>query len=98
MNKNKDIEWFVRAARFLKVVGHPLRLTLVEKLEKGSSRVSDLVAVSGASQAEVSKQLALLRRSGVVRSEAKGNERWYTIADPRVGYILDCIRKHGKGR
>jgi|APTNR8051073442_1049403.scaffolds.fasta_scaffold162853_2 DNA-binding transcriptional ArsR family regulator len=98
MNKQQDIQWVVRAARFLKVVGHPLRLALVERLEKGRSRVGELVAATGAGQAEVSKQLALLRRSGVVRSEARGNERWYSIADPRVGYILDCIRKHGKGK
>lgn len=98
MNKHADIHWITRAARFLKTVGHPLRLALVERLEKGRARVGDLIAASGAGQAEVSKQLAVLRRAGVVRSEAKGNERWYTIDDPRVGYILDCIRKHGKGK
>lgn len=98
MKNPSDVQWIVRAARFLKVVGHPLRLALVERLEKGRSCVGDLVTASGAGQAEVSKQLAILRRAGAVRSEAKGNERWYEIADPRVGHILDCIRKHGKGK
>ncbi|MBP9733685.1 MAG: winged helix-turn-helix transcriptional regulator [Candidatus Omnitrophica bacterium] len=98
MNKHAELQWIETAARFLKVVGHPLRLALVEKLEKGRARVGDLVDGLNVSQAEVSKQLALLRRAGVVRSTAKGNERWYTVADPRVRYILDCIQKHSKGK
>lgn len=97
MNKHLDPAVIVQAARFLKIVGHPLRLKLVERLERGAARVTDLVEASGgASQAEVSKQLAVLRRAGVVRSEPRGNERWYRTADPRVGMILGCIRKHGR--
>lgn len=96
MNKRTELQWIETAARFLKVVGHPLRLALVERLEKGRARVNDLVVSLGVSQAEVSKQLALLRRAGVVRSAAKGNERWYSVADPRVRFILDCIQKHSR--
>lgn len=85
-----------QAARFLKVVGHPVRLRLVERLQKGSTRVGDLVVVVRTSQAEVSKQLGVLRRAGIVRAEVRGNERWYAVADPRVGMILDCMRRHSK--
>lgn len=81
-----------RAARVIRVLGHPLRLRLLETLEAGERNVTDLVTASGASQALVSQHLASLRAEGVVGFRRDGPRVYYRITEPKVHRILDCIR------
>jgi DNA-binding transcriptional ArsR family regulator len=53
------------ADRF-KVLGDPLRLQLLHLLKGGEMTVSALVEATGASQANVSKHLQILRRAALV--------------------------------
>ena len=82
-----------RAARVIKVLGHPLRLRIVEALENGERPVVELQAATGASQAAVSQQLGILRSCGVVDARRNGMRVYYWITEPRVIKILDCIRE-----
>ncbi len=81
-----------RAARVIRVLGHPLRLHLLEVLEGGERHVTDLVNTSGASQALVSQHLAILRSEGVVGARRDGLHVFYRITEPKVHRILACIR------
>lgn len=81
-----------RAARVIRVLGHPLRLRLLETLEAGERNVTDLVLASGANQALVSQHLAILRAEGVVGFRRDGGRIFYRITEPKVHRILDCIR------
>ncbi len=82
----------VRMAGVIKCLGHPLRLRLLEALEDGERSVSDLQAGTGATQAAVSQQLAILRGRGVVDHRREGPNVYYWIIEPRVSVILDCVR------
>ena len=84
-----------RAAAVIKCLGHPLRLRLLEALECGESTVSELQSWSGASQAMVSQQLAILRGHGVVSARRAGPFVRYSITEPKVHHILACIRGCG---
>jgi ArsR family transcriptional regulator len=81
-----------RAARVIRVLGHPLRLRLLEVLEAGECNVTELVAETGATQATVSQQLSILRSEGVVDSRRDGPRVFYRITEPKVSSILGCIR------
>ncbi|MEO8462833.1 MAG: metalloregulator ArsR/SmtB family transcription factor [Chloroflexota bacterium] len=81
-----------RAARVIRVLGHPLRLRLLEVLETGETHVNDLVAASGAPQALVSQHLAILRSEDVVGARREGLRVFYRITEPKVHRILACIR------
>lgn len=81
-----------RAARVIRVLGHPLRLRLLETLEDGERHVTDLVAASGATQALVSQHLAILRSEDVVGARKEGLRVFYRITEPKVHRILACIR------
>ena len=81
-----------RAARVIRVLGHPLRLRLLETLEAGEVNVTDLVHASGATQALVSQHLGILRAEGVVGTRRDGGRIFYRITEPKVHRILDCIR------
>lgn len=81
-----------RAARVIRVLGHPLRLRMLEALEGGERNVTELVSTTGATQALVSQHLAILRAEGVVGSRRDGSRVYYRITEPKVHRILDCIR------
>jgi len=81
-----------RAAPVIRVLGHPLRLRLLEILEAGETNVTELVAAAEASQAIVSQQLATLRAAGVVDARRDGPRVYYRITEPKVASILACIR------
>lgn len=88
-----DTEVLARASRVIRVVGHPLRLRLLELLEAGERNVTDLVRAAGVSQAIVSQQLRILRAEGVVDARRDGPRVFYWITEPKVSKILDCIRE-----
>jgi ArsR family transcriptional regulator, lead/cadmium/zinc/bismuth-responsive transcriptional repressor len=82
-----------RASRVIRVVGHPLRLRLLELLEGDERNVTDLVQATGLAQATVSQQLKILRAEGVVGDRREGARVFYRITEPKVSRILDCIRE-----
>lgn len=63
------------------VLGHPLRMALVERLLAGPRIVGQLVDELGAEQAVVSKQLGLLREAGLLRCDPEGRLRRYSLGD-----------------
>ncbi|MEZ4455277.1 MAG: metalloregulator ArsR/SmtB family transcription factor [Gemmatimonadales bacterium] len=81
-----------RAAGVIRCLGHPLRLRLVDRLERADCSVSELVDAVGASQATVSHHLAILRGRGVVSARRDGPFVRYHLAEPRIGHILECVR------
>jgi len=80
------------AAEMIRVLGHPVRLRIVECLEDGERTVSELQEALTATQAAVSQQLARMRAAGIVRGRRDGVNVWYSIADERVVQMLDCLR------
>ncbi len=87
-----------RAATVIKCLGHPLRLQILQALQDGEKTVSELQEISGAKQAAVSHQLAVLRSRDIVDCRRQGLNVFYWIVEDRVDAILTCIRTHGDGR
>ena len=87
------------AAAIMKAIAHPLRLRLLEVLEReGELNVSALCAATGAPQPVVSQQLSRMRLEGVVATRREGVSVYYRVARPEVLGVLDCIRKMGGRR
>ena len=78
------------ADRF-KVLGDPLRLQLLHLLKGGERTVSALVEATGASQANVSKHLQILRRAALVERRKQGLMAYYSILDPSIFSICDLV-------
>ena len=93
--KKIDIHTIQNAARVLRVIAHPDRLRLVEALEGSSKSVKELTKELKLSQVCVSKHLSLLKKQGIVRSEAVSNFRHYSITYRNVINVLNCLRSHG---
>jgi len=78
------------AERF-RVLGEPMRLALLHALQAGERSVGDLVAATGAGQANVSKHLQLLYHQGFVERRKEGVTTFYRIADPHVFDLCEMV-------
>lgn len=88
-----DPRVLAEAAAMIRVLGHPVRLRIVECLEQRERTVGELQGALDAPQATVSQQLARMRAAGIVRGRRDGVNVWYAIADERVVQMLNCLRR-----
>ena len=80
---------WAESAMFLKAIGHPVRLTILEELCKGSKCVLDVQQiVQGVSQPNLSQHLSTLKRSGLIGSHSDGPLRCYYLRYPALVKIL----------
>ena len=88
------------AQRF-KLLSNPTRLDILQHICESEQTVGELVDLTGFKQANVSKQLGLLDRAGLVRRRVDGNHVYYTMADdslPRLCEIMkeSLLARHGE--
>lgn len=79
-------------AKFLRALGDPTRLALVEFLLKGERTGTECVEQSGLSQPRVSAHLACLVDCGYVSARREGRFVYYRVADPRVADLILLAR------
>ncbi len=80
-----------QAAEVLKVLSNPARLRILCALLPGQMCVSEIEDALGASQSYVSGQLARMRSEGLVEATRDGRTIHYSLADPRIGPILERL-------
>jgi len=73
------------------VLSEPARLTILNVLLAGERTVTDLVAETGLSQANVSRHLQVLRLSGFVDRRKEGLFSHYRVADPSVSQLCEIM-------
>ncbi|MEO8358978.1 MAG: metalloregulator ArsR/SmtB family transcription factor [Vicinamibacteria bacterium] len=78
------------AGRF-KALSDPGRLQILSTLWESERSVSDVVEATGRTQPNVSQQLALLTRAGIVASRREGTRVIYRICDPWISTICEAV-------
>ncbi len=78
------------ATRF-RLLGEPLRLKVLAVLIAGERNVGELVALTGAGQANISKHLATLMQGGLVSRRKVGTSSYYDVADPSIVTLCDVV-------
>jgi DNA-binding transcriptional ArsR family regulator len=78
------------AQRF-KALAEPMRLRILDALRRRERTVTELVELTGANQANVSKHLAVLHREGFVTRRRDGLHVHYRVSDPRVFALCDIV-------
>lgn len=90
---NNTQQWR-ESADLLRLLGHPVRLMLLEELTKGSKCVTDIQDLLKLRQANVSQHLAILRQAKIVDYFEDGNLRCYYILRPAL--VRDLMRFLGR--
>lgn len=80
-----------RRANILKALAHPSRLMMVDELAKGERCVCELQKLVGADISTVSKHLTVLKRAGLVKSDKRGLQVFYTLLSPCVMHFFTCV-------
>jgi len=68
-----------KSLRYLRALGDPDRLHIVQELRSGPRSVGELVEALDASQPAVSKHLRVLRDAGVVEARVDAQRRVYRV-------------------
>jgi DNA-binding transcriptional ArsR family regulator len=79
-------------AEFFKTLGHPVRIRVLELLGQREHAVSEMLPEVGVEAANLSQQLAVLRRAGLVMTRKEGSGVYYSLTSPRVAELLAVAR------
>ncbi|MEZ0363746.1 lsr2/espR transcriptional regulator [Mycobacterium sp. pUA109] len=80
-------------AEFFKTLGHPARIRILELLSERDRSVGELLPEVGLESSNLSQQLAVLRRAGVVEARKDGNSVIYSITSPDIAELLAVARR-----
>ncbi|MEO3759886.1 lsr2/espR transcriptional regulator [Mycobacterium sp. B14F4] len=78
---------------FFKTLGHPARVRILELLAERDRSVGELLPEVGLESSNLSQQLGVLRRAGVVTARKDGNSVIYSIASSDIAQLLAVARK-----
>lgn len=79
-------------AEFFKTLGHPARIRILELLSVRDHVVAEMVREVGIEPANLSQQLSILRRAGLVNSRREGSTVSYALTSPQVAQLLMVAR------
>lgn len=83
----------MQIAEVFKVLSEPSRLMILSYLMRRPHQVGELVEAMGAKQANVSKQLGILARAGLVEGQREANYVRYRICSPLVKTLCRAVCK-----
>jgi len=80
-------------AHVLRCLGHPLRLRILDVLQKGKEvTVTEIYEALQVEQAVASQHLTTMWDKGILERRKDGVHVYYSIADERALKVLDCVR------
>ena len=88
-----DLDRYRLHAELCKVLTDPKRLALLDALRSGDRSVGELADAIGATLANTSQHLAVMRSAGLVEGHRDGTTVRYRIAEPAITAACDIV--HG---
>ena len=80
-------------AEFFRMLGHPARIRVLELLANGPRSVQDMLAVIEIEPSNLSQQLGVLRRSGIVTATRTGGTVVYALACGDTAELMGAARR-----
>ncbi|MGN5382049.1 ArsR/SmtB family transcription factor [Streptomyces lasalocidi] len=80
-------------AEFFRMLGHPVRIRVLELLQDGPMPVRELRAAIEVEPSSLSQQLAVLRRSGIVTATRTGSTVTYELVGGDVADLMKAARR-----
>lgn len=80
-------------ADVFKTLGHPARIHVLELLSDAELSVTELQRLVGVEPPNLSQQLAVLRRAGMVTTRRQGTSMYYSMAAAEINELLAAARR-----
>lgn len=85
-------EKLVSAVNMLKVIAHPVRLSIVDLLtENERMTILEIQEALNLEQATASQQITLMEDKGVLNSERVGRNKYVSLRFPKMKNIVSCL-------
>jgi DNA-binding transcriptional ArsR family regulator len=84
---------YVLKAEFFRILGHPVRVRILELLRDGERTVGDLQGQLGLDSSGTSQHLGALRKQRLLESRREGTSVYYRVRDPRLFQLLEVARQ-----
>lgn len=81
-------------AQHFKLLGEPMRLKLLQAVCRRPLTVTEIVSAAGATQANVSKHLALLASAGILTRKKDGQRVFYGMKDRLTVKLCELVHQH----
>jgi len=93
---NLNSEDLHSAASMLKVLGHPIRISIIELLDETTQMsVTEIFKALNIEQAIASHHLNTLKNKRILKSERVGKNTYYSVSSPKlisaVNNVRECI-------
>jgi DNA-binding transcriptional ArsR family regulator len=88
-----DVTKFETLASKLKVLGHPVRLCIVNGISRKGCHVKQICEDLGIPQPVISLHLAKLKAAGIVEGVREGNYICYKVVDKATLRLLELLPK-----
>lgn len=75
----------------LKALAHPLRLAILKELDRQERNVSEIEQATGIGQPMLSQQLAVLRKSGLVKTRRAAKLVYYRIVPEQIALVVQLL-------
>jgi ArsR family transcriptional regulator, zinc-responsive transcriptional repressor len=90
-DKLTSLAGMTEAAECLRTLSHPHRLRMVQMLLEGERPVAEVAEACKIQSHMASEHLIKMRDRGLLKSERRGRQIFYSIAEPHLRSIMDCI-------
>ena len=78
-------------AKISKAMAHPSRMFIIEKLNEQEYCVNELTEMIGADISTVSRHLSILKNAGIISSDKRKNQIYYTLRCLCLMNIFSCV-------
>jgi DNA-binding transcriptional ArsR family regulator len=86
-----------QVALHFKLLGEPMRLKILQSICREPHTVNDIVSAVGATQANVSKHLALLASADILTRKKDGQCVYYGLKDQLTIKLCELVHSHTNG-
>lgn len=93
-----DLERLEMAAECLKTIAHPHRLRMIQMLLSGEYTVGELAESCEIPSHMASEHLRLMKRCGLLQAERDGRKTYYSVAEPHLCELMNCIEGRFGGK
>ena len=87
----KDI--FLLHAEICKALAHPLRLEVIEILQKGELCFSDILEITGGLKSNLSQHISILTKVGILKMKRDGKCNYYSLASKKIAIASELMKE-----
>lgn len=88
-----DKRIFELHADVCKVLGHPLRIEVIDLLQERELCFSDIIEVTGGLKSNLSQHLSVMTKKGIIKMRKNGQYNYYSLSSDKVAQACRLMRE-----